>query len=213
MLNEIITAFFLLFCLVCFALVNLRNILRTRTTQKQTSQMRASAEVAQPSSFIVGVAAFGTFAYALEVLVYEFLVFSGNNSVLSNLPGQFQFISVFFLQLLGVILTFTGYFLFMWTVIARGRYSVSWEMPEDQKLVTWGPYRYVRHPSYLGYFLMFIGFFFLWPNLFTLFPFSAIPSYYKITFDEERLLEKRFGDTFTEYQKKTGRLVPKIRLN
>jgi protein-S-isoprenylcysteine O-methyltransferase Ste14 len=173
--------------------------------------MKASAEVASPSGFIVGVAALGTLAYALEVLIYEFLVFSGNNSVLSGLPVQFQFLSVFFVQLVGIALTFSGYFLFIWSVIARGRYSVSWEMPEDQKLVTWGPYRYVRHPSYLGYFLMFVGFFFLWPNVFTLFPFLAIPSYYKITFEEERLLMKRFGDAFIEYQKKTGRLVPKIR--
>jgi protein-S-isoprenylcysteine O-methyltransferase Ste14 len=173
--------------------------------------MKASAAVAPPSDFIVGVAALGTFAYALEVLIYEFLVFSGNNSVLSNLPLQLQFLSVFFLQLVGVVLTSIGYFLFMWSVIARGRYSVSWEMPEDQKLVTWGPYRYVRHPSYLGYFLLFIGFFLLLPNLLTLFPFCAIPSYYKITFHEEKLLARRFGHAFIEYQKKTGRLFPKIR--
>jgi protein-S-isoprenylcysteine O-methyltransferase Ste14 len=208
MLNETIIAFFLLICLVCFSLVNLHNILRTH---KQASHMKASAEVTHLGDFIVGVAALGTFIYALEVLIYEFLVFSGNNWVFSNLPAQFQFLSVFFLQLVGVVLTFIGYFLFMWSVIARGRYSVSWEMPEDQKLVTWGPYRYVRHPSYFGYFLMFVGFFFLWPNVFTLFPFSAIPSYFKITFEEERLLVKRFGDAFIEYQKKTGRLFPKIR--
>jgi protein-S-isoprenylcysteine O-methyltransferase Ste14 len=210
MLNETIIAFFLLTCLVCFSIVNLHNILRTH---KRTSSIKADTEVAQPSGFIVGVAALGTFIYALEVLLYEFLVFSGNISVLSGLPVQFQFLSIFSLQLLGLVLTFTGYFLFIWSVIARGRYSVSWEMPEDQKLVTWGPYRYVRHPSYLGYFLIFIGFFFLWPNLFTLFPFSAIPSYYKITFDEERLLAKRFGDSFIKYQKRTGRLFPKIRQN
>ena len=208
MLNETVIAFFLLICLVCFSLVNLHNILRTH---KRTSARKASAEVARPSGFIVGVAALGTFAYALEVLFYEFLVFSGNNSVLSSLPVQFQFLSLFFLQLAGLVLSFTGYFLFVWSVIARGRYSVSWEMPEDQKLVTWGPYRYVRHPSYLGYFLMFIGFFFLWPSVFALFPLLAIPGYYKITFEEEKLLAKRFGDAFAEYQKKTRRLIPKIR--
>jgi protein-S-isoprenylcysteine O-methyltransferase Ste14 len=116
-----------------------------------------------------------------------------------------------YIQILGLLLTFFGYFLFVWSVVSRGRYAVSWGMSENHKLVTWGPYRYVRHPSYLGYFLMFLGFFLYWTNMFTLIPLVAIPGYYWVTFDEERLLTQRFGDEYAEYQKKTGRFIPKLR--
>lgn len=208
MLTEALLAVFLLACLSCFFSVNLHNILRVH---KRTSHVKVYAEVERPSGFVVGVAAVGTLIYFLEAVLYPFLVFSGFSSVLRGFPFDFQFSFVFPLQLLGLFLTAMGYFIFIWSVVARGRYAVSWEMPENQRLVTWGPYRHVRHPSYLGYFLMFFGLFFMWPNLFTLFPLAAIPGYYRLTFEEERLLTRRFGDEYMKYQKKTGRFIPKSR--
>jgi protein-S-isoprenylcysteine O-methyltransferase Ste14 len=114
------------------------------------------------------------------------------------------------MQIFGSVLTLAGYFVFLWSVIVRGKYAVSWEMPENQKLVTWGPYSRVRHPSYLGYFLMFFGFLFLWPSMFTLIPLFSIPGYYLVTLKEERLLIKRFGKEYLKYQKRTGRFIPKF---
>jgi len=114
-------------------------------------------------------------------------------------------------QIVGLVLTGAGYFLFIWSVIARARYAVSWAMTENHRLVTWGPYRYVRHLSYLGYFLMFLGLFFTWPNFLTLFPLIAIPGYVRVTVEEERFLLLRFGDQFLEYQRRTGRFIPKLR--
>lgn len=78
-------------------------------------------------------------------------------------------------------------------------------------LVTWGPFRYVRHPSYLGYFLMFFGLFFLLLNLVALVPLLAIPGYIRLTTYEEQLLIARFGNEYVEYQKTTGRFVPKMK--
>jgi len=207
MLTETFVAVFLLVCLACFFSVNLHNILRVH---KRTSQEKVYAEVERSSGFVVGVAAAGTMVYFFEVLLYLFLVFSGLISVLSDFPIRFQFVFAFPLQLTGLVFTVVGYIVFIWSVIARGRYAVSWEMPESHKLVTWGPYRYVRHPSYLGYFFMFFGLFFVWPNFFTLLPMAAIPGYYRITFEEEKLLTRRFGDEYVEYQKKTGRFIPKF---
>jgi len=207
MLTETIVAVFLLICIGCFFSVALYNIFRVHRLK---SRVKAYAEVKRPSDFVVGFAALGTFAYFLEVLLYLFLVFTGLYSVLSTLSFHFNFPFILHLQLLGLVLTATGYFIFIWSVIVRGKYAVSWEMPENHMLVTQGPYRYVRHPSYLGYFLMFFGLFFLWPNLFTLFPLVAIPGYFRISFEEEKLLVQRFGDAYIEYQKKTGRFIPKL---
>jgi len=208
MLIETVVAVFLLVCLACFFAVNLHNILKVG---KQRIGVKTYAEVERPSGFILIVAAVGTIVYFLEVLMYLFVVFTSLISSLRDFPLQFQFPFVFHFQILGLVLSLVGYFLFIWSVIARGKYAVSWKMPENQKLVTWGPYRYVRHPSYLGYFLMFLGLFFTWPNLFTLFPLAAIPVYFSVTFEEEKLLLKRFADEYRDYQKKTGRFIPKFR--
>jgi len=206
--TETLAAVLLIVCLGCFFSVNLHNILKG---QKLRSGEKAYAEVERPIGFIIGLAAVGTAVYFLEVFSYLFLVFTGLIFEVYDFPFLFQFPFISYMKILGLIFTSVGYFIFIWSVVVRGRYAVSWAMPEKQRLVTSGPYRHVRHPSYLGYFLMFIGLFFVWPNLFTLFPLVAIPGYFLVTFEEERLLVQRFTDEYAEYQRKTGRFIPRFR--
>jgi protein-S-isoprenylcysteine O-methyltransferase Ste14 len=206
MLADFFIALVLLVCFVCFALVNIHNIL---VTHRRADLVKSVAEVESPSGFIVSVAALGTGIYFVEAFLFQLLVFSGYGFVLWSLPLQLP--SSVYLQLVGVVLTVSGYLLFVWSVRARGRFSVSWAMPEDQKLVTWGPYRFVRHPSYSGYFLMFIGFFLMWSSVFAVFPLLAILGYYRLSVAEEEFLWKRFGDAYRKYQSRTGRFVPRIR--
>jgi protein-S-isoprenylcysteine O-methyltransferase len=104
-----------------------------------------------------------------------------------------------------------GFFLFSWSVIVRGRYAISWKMPEDHVLVTWGPYGFVRHPSYLSYFIMFIGLFLLWMNLFAAIPLIAIPGYVRITDKEEEMLVERFGELYLQYQKRVNKFFPRLK--
>jgi len=207
MLNEAVVAAFLSVWLAVFFSVNLHNIMKFHGRKKG---VRTYAEVERPHGLAIALAAVGTFAYFLVTLLLLFLVFSGLGSMLSCFPFGCQFPFMDYVQILGLVLISLGYFLFIWSVIVRGRYATSWEMPEHQELVTGGPYRYVRHPSYLGYFLMFVGLFFLWSNVFTFFPILAIPGYYRITLEEERLLVLRFGEEYVNYQNRTGRFVPKL---
>ncbi len=230
MLTDVAVAAFLLACLGSFVSVNLHNILvvhnrigsvRAKAEVERvcphlyphppTLSAKAYAEVESPSGFLMGTAAAGTITYFLLAFLYPFLVFAGHTAVLFILSLQFQPSIIFYMQIVGLVLTGTGYFLFIWSVIARGKYAVSWAMTENHRLVTWGPYRYVRHPSYLGYFLMFLGLFSLWPHLLTLFPLITIPGYVRVALQEERLLLRRFGDQFLEYQRRTGRFIPKFR--
>lgn len=208
MLVESIVAIVLLVCLVCFFSVNLHNIL---VVHRRRGHEKVSAEVEYPSGFIVNIAGFGTFVYFFEVLAYLFLVFSGLAFLLYDAPLYFGLLLASYTQGLGLMSTIIGYLLFIWSVIARGQYATSWGMPENQKLVTWGPYKHVRHPSYLGYFLMFFGLLLIWPNLFTLIPLSAIPGYLCVAAKEEKLLTQRFGDEYLDYQRKTGRFIPRFR--
>ena len=207
MSREIVVAVFLLVWLVFFILVNLHNIL---FLHRRGVSAHARAEVRRPSGLAVAIVALGTGLYFLEVCLYAVLAFSGTLTLLHDPLSDVLSPFTSYTLAPGLLLTSMGYSLFIWSVITRGRYAVSWAMPEDQSLVTWGPYRYVRHPSYLGYFLMFLGLFFLWPILFSLIPLAAIPGYWRVVPVEERFLLERFGDTYAEYQKRTGRFFPKL---
>ena len=207
MLAETAVAFFLLVCLVAFFAVNLHNISRARV-RGQAAGARAGS--IRPSSLFVGLAMIGTLFYFLAAFSYLFLAFSGSTPALCRFSCYLPAPTVH-MQIPGLILTAAGYGLFIWSVVSRGRYAVSWQMPETQKLVTWGPYRYVRHPSYLGYFLMFLGLFFLWPHVLTMLSWVAILGYVRASFDEEKLLVQHFGDEYEEYRTKVGRFIPRLR--
>ena len=206
MLADFFVALVLLVCFVFFASVNLHNIL---VVHKRTDQVKSVAEVESPSGLFVNIAALGTGVYFVEAFLFQLLVISGYGFVLWSSPLQLP--SSIYVQFVGVVLTVAGYVLFVWSVRARGRFSVSWAMPVDQKLVTWGPYRFVRHPSYSGYFLMFTGFFLVWSGVLAVFPLFAIYGYYRVSVVEEEFLVKRFGDVYREYQSRTGRFFPRIR--
>lgn len=196
-------------CLAVFSAVNLHNILRYHG---RPTKGASEPEVPVPQGFTVGLVALGTGAFFLESLLY--LLLGVLNRELSQLPIlDLPFTESDPFEFAGALIMTLGYAIFIWSVIARGRYATSWTMPPEQQLVDWGPYRYVRHPSYLGYFLMFIGFFLMWSNVLSLIPLAAIPEYYRVTIREEEMLVKRFGDRYLQYRQKAGRFLPRIRLH
>ena len=207
-LVEVISAEVLTLCLIIFFSVNMWNLWRFRGERRAK---RCYAEHPPPRGLPSWAAAFGTLAFWGETLFYIVLVFSGCIRWVNATPLRFRFLCDFAFRWLGLFLMVLGFVLFGWSVLARGRYAVSWEMPEDQRLVTWGPYRFVRHPSYLSYFLMFVGLFLLWLNLLAVIPLLAIPGYVHVAKEEEKLLIKRFGEEYAQYQRKTGRFLPKLR--
>lgn len=208
MLSEFPIAVFLVICLAVFSSLNLFNLARTRHSRPEKTA-KVYAEVKRPGGVFFALAAFGTVFFFLVSMAYPFLVFTGQSVQHFSLQPRFHYDS--WIQVIGILLETVGYFLFLWSVLERGRYATSWEMHEDHKLVTSGPYRYVRHPSYLAYFLMFFGLFFLLLNLVALVPLLAIPGYVSLTTYEEELLIRRFGSKYVDYQNRTGRFIPKIK--
>jgi len=208
MLPDSVVAACLVFFLSTFFAVNLYNILIQHRGRRGG---RVYAEVQRPSGPTMYAAAFGTLMLFLEMLAFPAMVFTGFGVYLHVPPLQLAFPFDSYVQVAGAAVLGAGWFIFLWSVIVRGRYSVAWEMVEDHRLVTWGPYRYVRHPSYLGYFLMFCGFFLLWLNLIALLPLIAIPGYVKAATREEELLIRRFGEDYRRYQERTGRFFPRRR--
>lgn len=207
MLSDALIAVALLLFLSAFFLVNAHNVMKGFM---ERSGDRIYAELERPGGPYMALAALGTLAFFFESLLFICLGFSDSSPY--QLAGSLQltFSHDAFVQSVGILAIGAGCLIFIWSVVARGRYSVSWGMPEDQRLVTWGPYRYVRHPSYLGYFLMFVGLFLAWLNVVALVPLAAIPGYAMLTEAEEELLTRRFGEEYTRYREKTGRFLPRL---
>jgi protein-S-isoprenylcysteine O-methyltransferase Ste14 len=190
-------------CLVLFFAVNLHSVLRYHAI---SATRIAKTEVEKPHGLILGLVALGTIVFFLESLLYIFFGVLRDRASLwatFDLPVYNDLLEVF-----GTSVMIDGYAIFIWSVLARGQYATSWTMPEKHRLVKWGPYRFVRHPSYLGYFLMFAGFFVISQNILTLVPFIAIPGYILATFREEEMLLKRFGEEYRKYMQETKRLIP-----
>ncbi len=110
----------------------------------------------------------------------------------------------------GLIMLLFGITLHSWARYERQDMATSWEMPEDQKLITSGPYSRVRHPSYTSYFICFIGLFLMLPSVVTCLLFVGIWGYYAVARIEENSLLNHFGGVYGEYMKRTGRFFPKF---
>jgi protein-S-isoprenylcysteine O-methyltransferase len=113
----------------------------------------------------------------------------------------------------GVTLFFIGLILRWYSIIYLGRFfTVNVAIAADHKLIDSGPYRYIRHPSYTGALLAFIGFALCMSNwlslVIILIPISAV-FIYRIHV-EEAALTAGLGESYTVYCKRTKRLIPKL---
>lgn len=91
-------------------------------------------------------------------------------------------------------------------------FSVNLTIQQDHKVIDFGIYKYIRHPSYLGAILSFLGFGFSFYNL-TSFLIIFLPNLIvfllRINFEEELLVDN-LGSDYVTYKNKTKKLIPKI---
>jgi protein-S-isoprenylcysteine O-methyltransferase Ste14 len=110
------------------------------------------------------------------------------------------------LHLLSVLMIFGGMVL-----IAVGWYKI---YKAKGELVTNGIYAYVRHPQYLGIFLITSGFLLQWITIPTAIMFPILVAiYYRLAKEEEKELEKIHGDKYREYKLDVSMFVPFCKLN
>ena len=129
------------------------------------------------------------------------------------------------LQLLGVsILPFTydsqriGFFLVLlgmaMSMSARKTLGTNWEhaaeyqIKHKQVLVTNGIYAYIRNPIYTGLTVALIGAELVAKSYLFLFAILGFVVAYRQAKLEEKILEEHFGKEYTDYKKRTKRLIP-----
>ncbi|CAN5599745.1 lipid A Kdo2 1-phosphate O-methyltransferase [soil metagenome] len=115
---------------------------------------------------------------------------------------------------LAAILSIAGFMIRAYTIgtTPRGTSGRNTDKQVAEQLNTSGIYSIVRHPLYLGNYLMWIGIVLFTKN----FSFTIIVSllywvyYERIMFAEERFLEKKFGDVYLEWSKKAPAFLPRL---
>jgi protein-S-isoprenylcysteine O-methyltransferase len=111
----------------------------------------------------------------------------------------------------GVALFVTGLLLRWWAIITLGRFfTVDVAIEPDHELIERGPFRMVRHPSYTGVLLAFVGLALTLGNwaalLAILVPIGA--AFIHRMNVEENALSGALGPQYTDYMRRTNRLVP-----
>jgi protein-S-isoprenylcysteine O-methyltransferase Ste14 len=105
----------------------------------------------------------------------------------------------------GYTLVFIGVGMFIhgWREVYRAR--------REDRLVTGGLYRFVRHPQYTGLFIALFGEGVVhWPTIFSvgLLP-AIILAYYFLARKEERDMIRHFGDRYREYMSRVPMFIPR----
>lgn len=111
----------------------------------------------------------------------------------------------------GIFLIVIGIIVRQWSIFVLGRFfTLVVSVQKNHKVVDHGPYRYIRHPSYLGLFLILTGIGFAlhsWAGIIVLLIMNGVAFGYRMHI-EEKVLVSELGDDYTQYIKRTKRLIP-----
>jgi protein-S-isoprenylcysteine O-methyltransferase Ste14 len=111
----------------------------------------------------------------------------------------------------GAAVMVLGAALRVWSLRALGRgFSRDVQVTHDQQLVTGGPYRWLRHPSYTGALLLFLGLGIAQANALSILCLTVLPVtvYLWRIRVEEAALAQVLGDRYHSFAAGRARLVP-----
>ncbi len=118
------------------------------------------------------------------------------------------------LEILGFVIYLAGLSVVLWARRALGQNwgitsSLQVKLKDDHQLIQAGPYTYVRHPMYFGWWLAMIGLVLLYPvwAVLLMLIFSLI-SFFNRARLEETALSERFGQAWAEYRKHSHFILP-----
>ena len=91
-------------------------------------------------------------------------------------------------------------------------WNVLYHAQQRNALAKAGPYARIRHPQYVAFVLVLVGFLLQWPTLLTLVMFPIlVVMYARLAITEEKEMRKRFGAEFEVYAAHTPRFLPSLR--
>ena len=133
--------------------------------------------------------------------------------VICSIFFKFPIGSVPIVPYVGLLIIIAGMIFRFWAIISLGNlFTVNVTIKDNHQIKKDGLYKVIRHPSYSGSILSFIGYGISLNNwislvIITILIVSAMLYRIKI---EEKLLTDHFGSDYLEYCQKTYRLIPWI---
>jgi protein-S-isoprenylcysteine O-methyltransferase Ste14 len=117
----------------------------------------------------------------------------------------------FWLQVFALVILVAAIALREWAIVLLGRsFSRTVKIDQGQRLITSGPFRWIRHPAYTGMLfgdasiVLGLG---TWVGALLMFALVALAALYRVHTEEQALLEA-FGDEYRAYMLRTARLFP-----
>jgi protein-S-isoprenylcysteine O-methyltransferase Ste14 len=114
--------------------------------------------------------------------------------------------------LCGAVLVCAGWVIILWTVVSWPSIFVGHALLVDHRLVTTGTYALVRHPTYLGALLIWLGLGLAFTSWWVI-GFAVayvLPAYIVYMREEEAMLAEAFGEVYHRYRSRVPMLIPRL---
>ena len=99
-------------------------------------------------------------------------------------------------------------------ILLSNAWKVLYEAQKNLTLAVTGPYARIRHPQYVGFVLIMLGFLLQWPTILTVVMFPILVwMYARLAKSEEKNAQKEFGEQWDAYAKETPTFIPSWRPN
>ena len=196
MINENTFQVLFIFIALVFIILWGRNIVSIGITRDKFYTATEGIMVAVPRFLLLGASLVG-------ILVY---------SINPRLMKWSALLLPFWMRWFGFFLGLAALIIFFRVLQSLGQnFSTTLTINKDQTLVTQGPYRWVRHPMYTSFVLLWVGYFFLSTNWFIGLTgvLGFVLAIVVRTPKEEQMMIDRFGDEYIAYMKRTGRYLPR----
>ena len=155
----------------------------------------------------------GTLWVVIALSIAAGIFVASSRALRAGFVGLFDFPRLPWLPALTIALFALGVTLRWWAIVTLGRFfTVDVVVEKDHQLVDRGPFRWVRHPSYTGVLVAFVGWTLTlhnWIAMAVVLVPILIAFIRRMNVEEEALLGA-LGERYAEYMKRTSRLVPFI---
>ncbi len=195
MIDETIFQALFIFITLGFVVLWGRNLVSIGITSDKFYTATEGLVIAVPRFLLLGASLVGILAYSIDPRLMKWSVFL--------LP--------FWMRWFGFFIGLIALLVFFWVLRSLGQnFSTTLTINQGQTLVSQGPYRWVRHPMYTSFVLLWIGFLLLSASWFI--GLTGILGFLWAivirTPKEEQMMIDQFGDEYIAYMKRTGRYFP-----